>query len=96
MGVFGQRWVDNDQFHYAKTHVHFSENPYYAHRVNMNYGMDLLWNTGDFVFTMKLQRTHMFNYGRFTYGTYLGYGDRRFENDEYNTQVQFSIRYLLQ
>lgn len=98
IGVFAQRWVEDDQFHIAFSRPRqpggWRHGDKWRHRVNFNVGSRVLWLRDPFVFTGKLMWTKAYNYGRYNYGNF----DVNFEtverDDVGNLQVQFGVRYL--
>ncbi len=98
VGIFGQRWVENDHFHYRFNTGQdrpWGDGDIYYHRVNLNLGVRALWGPGPFYLQGKLMWTKAFNYGRYEYSSISGmdWGDR-VRDDEHNIQFQLSIRYL--
>lgn len=99
-GVFAQRWVDNDNLHFQKGSSSLSPSDefgdYFRHRVNLNFGLNLLYGPGPFYLNGKFMWTKAFNYGRFDYGEFEGVNLRNYERkDLINVHFQIGITYIL-
>ncbi|MDX1640351.1 MAG: capsule assembly Wzi family protein [Balneolaceae bacterium] len=98
-GIFAQRWVDNDNFHFQKGSADLAPSDqfgdYFRHRVNLNFGLNLLYGPGPFYLNGKFMWTKAFNYGRFDYGEFEGVTVRNYEHkDLINIQYQIGITYI--
>lgn len=98
VGLFIQRWVDNDHFHFEYDQAN-RINPngdIWRHRVNLNIGSNVLYRTGPVILSGRIMWTKAFNYGRFDYGRFSGINFLTFEpHDVINLQFQLRVRYLL-
>ncbi len=95
-GLFIQRWVDNEHFHYEYNQLH---GPRWAgdkwrHPVRINLGSRFLYQAGPIFLTGHIKWTKAYNYGRFGYGTYGIDWEDRVMDDMSNLQLQFSVRYV--
>lgn len=98
IGLFFQRWVDNDLFHFEFNQAtrNNRNGDIWRHRVNLNIGSNFLYNMGSWIFSGKVTWTKAFNYGRFDYGEFAGINFITFEpHDAINLQFRFSVRYLI-
>lgn len=98
-GIFAQRWVDNDNFHFDRGSRSISPSEefgdYFRHRVNLNLGLDFLYGPGPFYLNGKLMWTKAYNYGRFDYGEFSGVTIRNYEHkDLVNIQFQIGLTYI--
>jgi hypothetical protein len=98
-GVFAQRWVDNENFHFERGSKSISPSrnfgDYFRHRVNLNLGLNLLYGPGPFYLSGKLMWTKAYNYGRFNYGEFDGVSIRNYEyRDLVNIQFQMGLTYI--
>lgn len=98
-GIFVQRWVDNDNFHFERGSRSISPSPdfgdYYRHRVNLNLGVNFLYGPGPVYLNSRLLWTKAFNYGRFNYGEFDGISIRNYEHrDMVNIQFQLGLTYI--
>lgn len=99
-GLFAQRWVDNDNFHFQRGSAALAPSDefgdYFRHRVNLNFGFNFLYGPGPFYLNGKFMWTKAFNYGRFNYGEFEGVNVRNYEHkDLINVQFQVGITYIL-
>lgn len=99
-GIFAQRWVDNDNFHFLRGSADLAPSDqfgdYFRHRVNVNLGFNFLYGPGPFYLNGKFMWTKAFNYGRFGYGEFDGVTLRNYEHDDLiNVQFQVGITYIL-
>lgn len=98
-GLFIQRWVDNDHFHY-RWNLDRADRPWgqgdkWHHRVNLNLGANFLWGPGPYYLQGKMTWTKAYNYGRTQYGNIEGLDwDNRIFDDAYNLQIQLGVRYV--
>lgn len=99
VGLFAQRWVDNNNFHFQRGSADLAPSDefgdYFRHRVNLNFGLNFLYGPGPFYLNGKFMWTKAFNYGRFNYGEFEGVNVRNYEhNDLINVQFQVGISYI--
>ena len=98
-GVFVQRVVDNDNFHFREGSASLSPTEfgdYFRHRVDLNLGLNFLYGPGSFYLNSRLVWTKAYNYGRFDYGEFEGVTIQNHErNDRTNIQFQIGITYVL-
>ncbi|MEX2600436.1 MAG: capsule assembly Wzi family protein [Balneolaceae bacterium] len=99
VGVFIQRLVENDHFHY-RWNLENDDRPWgqgdkWNHRVNLNIGSNFLWGPGPFYVQGKLVWSKAYNYGRFDYGETAGWDWDNLEfHDVTNIQIQLGVRYV--
>ncbi len=99
LGVFAQRWVDNNNFHFERGSRSIAPpedfGDYYRHRVNLNFGMNFLYGPGPVYLNSRFTWTKAFNYGRFDYGEFDGVTIRNYEHrDLINIQFQVGLTYI--
>jgi len=97
-GIFAQRVVDNDNFHFREGSASLSPSDfgdYFRHRVDLNFGLNFLYAPGPFYLNSRLVWTKAYNYGRFDYGDFIGVTVSNYErNDRTNVQFQIGITYV--
>lgn len=99
-GIFAQRWVDNDNFHFQRGSAALAPSDqfgdYYRHRVNLNFGLNFLYGPGPIYLHGKFMWTKAFNYGRFDYGEFDGVNVKNYDHrDLINVHFQVGITYNL-
>lgn len=99
LGVFAQRWVDNNNFHFERGSRSVSPShdfgDYFRHRVNLNFGVNFLYGPGPVYLNSRLTWTKAFNYGRFDYGEFDGVTIRDYDHfDIINYQFQVGLTYI--
>ncbi|TVQ64901.1 MAG: hypothetical protein EA360_11270, partial [Balneolaceae bacterium] len=76
VGLFLQRVVNNDNFHFLKGSARLSPHrefgDFYRHRVDLNSGFSVLMVYDSLVFTGKLVWNRAYNYGRYDLADYEG------------------------
>ncbi|MCC5943261.1 MAG: hypothetical protein JJU37_17085 [Balneolaceae bacterium] len=100
LGLFIQRYVDNDSFHFregsASNALSANFGDYFRHRVNLNLGLNFLYGPGPFYINSRVVWTKAYNYGRFDYGRLDGINATNYDrNDRTNVQFQIGITYIL-
>jgi len=88
IGIFAQRVVDNNQFHFEYNMQH-NYKDWWNHWVKLNIGVDALYQLGQVMLDGKIVWDKNYNYGRYHLGQV------RYTNDDVvNMQVQLGIQYL--
>lgn len=100
VGVFAQRVVDNDNFHFDRGSASLAPSrnfgDYFRHRVDLNLGLNFLYGPGPFYINSRVIWTKAYNYGRFDYGRFDGVTIQNYERrDRTNIQFQIGITYVL-
>lgn len=98
-GVFAQRWVDNDNFHFERGSKSLTPSAefgdYFRHRVNLNLGVNFFYGPGPVYLNGRLNWIKAYNYGRFDYGEFDGVTIRNYEHkDLTNIQFQIGLTYI--
>lgn len=99
IGLFLQRVVNNDTFHFEEGSLRFSParnfGDYFRHRVDLNAGLNFLYGPGPFYIQSRVIWTKAYNYGRFDLADYAGINIQNFEhNDRTNVQFQIGVSYV--
>jgi len=99
IGMFLQRVVVNDTFHFQEGSIRFSPardfGDYFRHRIDLNVGLNLLYGPGPFYIQSNLIWTKAYNYGRFDLGDLLRVNIQNYDqNDRTNMQFQIGITYV--
>lgn len=98
VGIFLQRMVENDHFHYEYYQRFFTKGGFkdqYRHRVNLNVGLNGSWRAGPLLLSGEATWNMQYNYGRYEYGEWVdGWGERSYEDDRLNMQYRLRVRYL--
>lgn len=97
VGLFIQRMVDNDLFHYEYYQRFFDTGGFkdqFRHRVNLNIGVDASYEIRSLLLSGGVVWNKNFNYGRFNYGEFPIFYTTREGTDVVNMQFQLSARYL--
>lgn len=99
VGIFAQRVVDNDFFHYEFNQRYLFETgvgnkDYFNHRANFNIGLNGAYQVGNVLLSGKVIWQKAFNYGRFKLGQRQGNEINFGEDDIINMQLSVSARYL--
>ncbi|NBC64472.1 MAG: hypothetical protein GVY07_02260 [Bacteroidetes bacterium] len=98
-GIFAQRLVDNDNFHFAQGSRSITPSEefgdFFRHRVNLNLGLNFLYGPGPFYINGRFTWTKAYNYGRFNYGEFGGINITNYERDDLiNIQFQLGLTYI--
>ena len=97
LGLFIQRMVDNDLFHYEYYQRYFPQEGFkdlFRHQVKLNIGSTVKYKFDNILLDGKIVWNKHFEYGRFNYGKLPLSWEGREKEDVINMQVQFSLRYL--
>jgi len=99
-GFFAQRLVDNDNFHFEQGSRSLAPprefGDFFRHRVDLTFGLNLLYGPGPFYINGRMAWTKAYNYGRFDYGEFSGVTIQNYErNDRTNLHLQIGITYVL-
>ncbi|MEX2364190.1 MAG: hypothetical protein WD597_11230, partial [Balneolaceae bacterium] len=98
VGLFAQRVVDNDLFHFRYNREEIDpfpwagEKDWWRHRVDLHLGLQGAYSFNSFIFSSTFTWTKAFNYGRFDIGDMYGFYEQG-GNDETNIQFEFGIQY---
>ena len=88
VGIFAQRVVDDNQFHFEYSMQH-NYKDWWNHWVKLNIGINALYKLGQVLIDGKIVWDKNYNYGRYHLGQV------RYTNDDVvNMQFQFGIQYL--
>jgi hypothetical protein len=95
LGIFAQRMVDNNHFHYEFNQRFYPGGGFkdqFHHRVNLNLGLTGAYQMGSILLNGRFTWNKNFNYGRFDLGKPAFYTIEG--NNVINIQYQLSVRYL--
>jgi len=100
LGFFAQRLVDNDNFHFEQGSRSLAPprefGDFFRHRVDLTFGLNVLYGPGPFYINGRIAWTKAYNYGRFDYGEFSGVTIQNYErNDRTNVHLQIGITYVL-
>ncbi|MCW9706034.1 capsule assembly Wzi family protein [Fodinibius salsisoli] len=95
LGIFAQRMVDNNHFHYEFNQRFYPGGGFkdqFHHRINLNLGLTGAYQVGSFLLDGRITWNKNFNYGRFDLGKPAFYTIEG--HNVINMQYQLSVRYL--
>lgn len=99
VGLFVQRMVDNDHYHFEWNQRWYRQNGFkdlFRHQVKLNVGFNAKYRISDILLGAKVVWNKHYNYGRHNYGRLPISWNSRYKDDIINIQSQLSLQYLFQ
>lgn len=97
VGVFAQRMVDNDHYHYEWNQRWYPQGGFkdqYRHQVKLNIGINGKYRIYNLLLGASMTWNKNYNYGRYNYGRLPISWESRYKEDLINLRYQLSVRYL--
>lgn len=99
VGLFVQRMVDNDHFHFEWNQRWYPQGGFkdqFRHQVKLNIGLNAKYRISNILLGANIVWNKHYNYGRHNYGRLPISWESRYKDDIINIRSQLSVQYLFQ